>query len=465
MTATQTPPDATPPGTGNQLWSARNRATTLGMLLLVTIGAFEHLGVSTAMPRMLAELDGGALYSWPFTAFLAANVVATVLAGRVCDRVGPGPALVVGPALFLVGLVVAGTAAGMPALLAARVLQGFGLGAEILAIYVLIARVYPERARPAAFGLLAAAWVVPSIVGPTVAGLVTERFGWRWVFLGLVPLAVLGALLLVPTLRALPRTRPEPGAPARRGLPLAAVAAAAGVSALTWAVQHPSGTTLWIGLAGLAALAPALRVLLPRGTLRARPGLPLVVLSRGLFAGAFFGVEAFVPLTLTAVHGYSPAEAGLPLTVGALGWSAASTWQGRHPDVPRARLIRTGFLVLASGLAGMVLIAPAWGPGWLAAPLWVVCGAGMGLAFPSLSVLALGQAREGERGFASSALQVSDLVLSATMIGLGGVLLTALASTAAPTAAVVPLDLAMAGVALLGAVLFRPSRLRAADTR
>ncbi|WP_018682155.1 MFS transporter [Actinokineospora enzanensis] len=463
---------------GKDLWAPRNRATTLGILLLITIGAFEHLGVSTAMPHMLRELRGEALYSWPFLAFLSASVAATVIGGRICDRVGARAVLAVAPAVFLAGLVVAGTAQAMPMLLAARVLQGAGMGGEVVAVYVLVALVYAERTRPAAFGLLAAAWVVPSIVGPTLAGLVTERFGWRWVFLGLVPLSALGILLLVPALRSLSTrsasvesepvspagpvaptgsARPAEAPPSRKGLPLAALAAGLGVPALSWAVQHPSWSTLWLGLGGLALLVPALRTLLPAGTLRARSGLPRVVLARGLFAGAFFGVEAFVPLTLSAVHGFSPALAGLPLTVGALGWSLASHWQGRRADIPRTTLIRRGFVTLAVGLGAMVFVAVPWGPPWLAAVLWIVSGAGMGMSFPALSVLALGAAAEHERGFTASALQVADTVFSATLVGLGGVLLQALASAADPTRAVVVVDLVMAAVALCGALVFRRS--------
>ncbi|SDC61906.1 MFS transporter [Actinokineospora iranica] len=442
---------------GKPLWSAENRSTTIGILLLITIGAFEHLGVSTAMPSMLADLDGGDLYSWPFTAFLSASVVATVLGGRMCDRFGPAAVLLVAPAVFLAGLVAAGTASGMTALLAARALQGVGLGAEVVAVYVLVALVYPERSRPAAFGLLAAAWVVPSIVGPTAAGLVTERFGWRWVFLGLVPLAVLGVALLVPALRGLPKPTRDSASPRRKGVPLAAVAAGVGIPAVSWAAQHPSLSTLWLGLAGVAVLVPALRTLLPAGTLRARPGLPRVVLARGLFAGAFFGVEAFVPLTLTSVHGFSPALAGLPLTVGALGWSLASAWQGRRPEIQRTTLIRRGFVILAAGLALMPLVAAPWGPPWLAAALWVVCGAGMGMSFPAISVLALARSAEHERGFTSSALQVADMIFSAALVGFAGVLLAGLASAAAPTAALVPIDLVMAAVALAGALVFRRS--------
>ena len=438
------------------LWSGRYRATTIGMTMLVTIAAFEHLGVSTAMPSMVADLHGEALYSWPFTAFLAASVMATVLSGRLSDRLGPVPALLAGPALFLAGLVAAGVANGMPTLLAGRVLQGLGLGTQTVAIYVLVALVYPSRRRPAAFGLLAAAWVVPSLVGPTAAGLITEHVGWRWVFLGIAPFAVLGVLLLLPTIRSLPTAEGAPST-VRRGIAPAAVATAFGISALSWAAQHPSLGTLWLGV---AALVPALRVLLPRGTFTARPGLPATVLARGVLAGAFFGVEAYVPLTLTAVHGFSPALAGLPLTVGACGWAAASHWQGRYVDIPRDRLIRLGLTTLGLGLAGMALIGPDWGLAWLVLPCWLVAGTSMGLAYPSISVLSLDYAAPRDRGFVSAALQVSDMTMAAIMVGLGGVMLTTFASTAHPTAAIVPLNLLLATVALVGALVFRPARER-----
>lgn len=438
------------------VWRGKYRATTVGMLTLITIAAFEHLGVSTAMPSMMADLNGEALYAWPFTVFLVASVMATVLSGRFADRFGPGPALIVGPGLFAVGLLAAGLANTVPVLLAGRLLQGLGLGMQGVAIYVLVALVYPHRSRPAVFGLLAAAWVVPSLIGPTAAGLITEHVGWRWVFLGFIPFSLLGMLLLVPVTRKLPPTERDATAPpARRGLPLAAVAAAFGISALTWAAQHPSFGMLWLGLAGLAALLPAMRTLMPRGTFAARPGLPATVLMRGVLAGAFFGVEAFVPLTLTAVHGFSPAMSGIPLTVGAIGWAGASHWQGRHPDLDRAVLIRVGLVAQAAALAAMALVAANWGLAWLVVPFWLVAGAAMGLAYPSISVLSLDYAAPHERGYVSSALQVNDMTFAAITVGLGGVMLATFASAAAPSAAIVPLNLLLAGLALFGALVFR----------
>ncbi|MBK1786902.1 MFS transporter [Prauserella cavernicola] len=426
------------------LWTKEHRGTTAGLLLIVTLLAFEYLGVATAMPTMVADLDGGALYSWPFTAFLVASVAATVLSGRVCDRRGPAPSLVAGPVIFLAGLLVAGFAPTMWLLLVGRFLQGLGTGTLMVATSVLIAAVYTDRERPVVYGANAAAWVLPAVVGPFVAGLLTETIGWRWVFLGLVPLVFVAQALLLPVVRGLGKA--PVAAPVRRAGVGAAVAAATGVAALTWAAQHPSPLALAYGTAGLVAVALALRRLLPPGTLTLRPGLPVVIASRGLLAGGFAGMEAFLPLTLTTVHGYGAALAGLPLTVVALAWSAASALQGRYPDWRRETLLRAGFVLVAAGLVLFAVVAQPWSPGWLAFAAAAVAGGGMGIALPSISVLVLRRSPVAERGFNTSAMQLADWVCSALAIGFGGVLLAALASTGGPGPAVVVLALVLAGV-------------------
>ncbi len=154
----------------SELFGPSRRATTIGVLLLISMVAFEAMGVGTAMPALVADLGALPLYAWPFVAFMAAGVFGTVLGGRWCDLAGPRIPLVAAPVLFGAGLVVAGTAAGMPQLLVGRVLQGLGAGSLTVAVYVLIAVVYPERTRPAVFGLMSSAWVLPSLIGPPVAG-------------------------------------------------------------------------------------------------------------------------------------------------------------------------------------------------------------------------------------------------------------------------------------------------------
>ncbi|MGH3844114.1 MAG: MFS transporter [Pseudonocardiaceae bacterium] len=433
------------------LFGPSRRTTTIGVLLLISMVAFEAMGVGTAMPALVADLGAVSLYAWPFVAFMAAGVFGTVLGGRWCDLAGPRIPLVLAPVLFGAGLLVAGTAAGMPQLLVGRVLQGLGAGSLTVAVYVLIAVVYPEQARPALFGLMSSAWVLPSLIGPPVSGLVTERLSWHWVFLGLVPVVALAVGLVVPAVRQL--GQPDPGrsiTPSRPGLLLAALGAAIGVSALSWASQRPGAWAAAVAGTALVLLVPSMRRLLPPGVFRARRGVPAVVATRGLLAGAFFAANAYLPLMLTSTHRWTLTGAGIPLVVASLGWSAASGWQGRHPGLPRHRLLRIGFILLATGTAGLLLVAPAWGTAWLALPLWGIAGIGMGLGYSAVSFLLLQQSSAGEVGFHSSAAQMSDQLSTALLIGTGGALLAALGS---PALALPGLLALLAGLGVLGATV------------
>ncbi|MBV8997081.1 MAG: MFS transporter, partial [Pseudonocardiales bacterium] len=391
---------------------------------------------------------------WPFVAFMAAGVFGTVLGGRWCDIAGPRIPLVAAPVMFGAGLLVAGTATGMAQLLVGRVLQGWGAGAVTVASYVLIAMVYPERSHPAVFGLMSSAWVLPSLIGPPIAGVVTERLSWHWVFLGLVPVVVLAVALVVPAMRRLarPAAAPDPasGIPRRRGLVLAALGAAVAVSALSWASQRWTFSAGEVAGVAVLLLVPSMRQLLPAGVLRARRGVPTVVAVRGVLAGVFFTANSYLPLMLTSTHHWTLATAGLPLVVGSLGWSAAAAWQGRHPDLPRPRLLRLGCSLLTAGTAGLLLVAPAWGTAWLALPMWGIAGIGMGLGFSSVSFLLLQQSSTGDVGFHSSAAQMSDQLTTAILIGAGGALL---AMTGAPAVALPVLLAVLAGIGVLGATL------------
>jgi hypothetical protein len=211
-----------------------------------------------------------------------------------------------------------------------------------------------------------------------------------------------------------------------------------------------------VAAAGVGALLLGLRALLPACTARAAGGLPAVVASRGLLAGSFFGMDALLPLTLTELHGYGPAAAGIPLTAGALGWAAASNLQGRRPDLSRVVLLRLGFVLVAVGLAATSVIALPGIGGWPAYLSWGVAGLGMGLGMPSAGVLLLDRSPEYRRGADSAAFQIADVTGSALCIGLTGVLVAAAASGLLPLSAAVLLAVAvLAALALLGAAVAR----------
>ncbi|SEO90680.1 MFS transporter [Trujillonella endophytica] len=434
------------------VFGRRLRLRTAGLLMLVTFIAFEAMAVGTAMPTAVAELDGLAWYGWVFSAYLVASVAGMVTGGDVGDRRGPRTALLAGVAVFAAGLLAAGLAGSMAALVAGRAVQGLGAGLIAVSLYVVAGQAYPARLRPALFGAFSTAWVLPALIGPLISGLVTTHASWRLVFLGLLPLVLAGLLLVLPALRDLPA--PDPATRPRSAGPFWAALAGLGIVALQYAGQRRDGLALVLAVAGLAALGAGLRPLLPRGTGRAARGLPTVVASRGLLAGSFFGVDALLPLTLTELHGYGAVAAGIPLTAGSLGWAVASWSQGRRPGLSRVRLLRAGFVLLAVGVAGTALVAIPGGGGWPAYLTWAVAGLGMGLGMPSVGVLLFEHSPEHRRGADSAALQISDVTVSALCVGVVGVLVAAAAQGALPLAGAVATAVALlTAVAAAGAVI------------
>ncbi|MEV4251844.1 MFS transporter [Spirillospora sp. NPDC049652] len=443
--------DPTPDGVAAEpaggVWSGRMLLPTLGIVLVVTLLAFESMAVGTVMPVTARDLDGLSLYGWGFSATLIASLLTTVLSGGWVDRSGPARPLLTGLALFVAGLATAGAAPTMWVFIGSRTLQGLGTGIAMVAVYVLIARVYAEYLRPRVFAALSAAWVLPSLIGPAIGGLVAQHAGWRWVFLGLIPLVVPAAALLVPALRDV---GPGEGTPRRTPAVryLAAVTVSGGAGVLLYGLQHP-GVVMAVGVAaGLAGLGFGLPKMLPTGTLRFGRGLPSVVLTRGLLSGAFFGMDVFIPLALTSLHKFSPPQAGVVLTLGALGWSAASQIQGRS-ERPRAFFVRLGAVLVTAGIAGAAVAVQV--SGWAAAPAWALGGAGMGFAISSLSVLTLNDSPQEEQGVNSAALQIADNLGSSLFVGAAGALVAAVGTDHLGTGLAVA-GVLMTALATLGVV-------------
>ena len=172
------------------------RLLTVALLALVTIIAFENMAISTAMPAVAKDLDAGRSYGLAFSFMLTAMLLGIVLAGVWADLRGPLPSLFAGQLLMAAGSAMAGLAPTFSVLLAGRLLAGLGSGLIVVALYVVIGRAYPDALRPKVFSWVSAAWVLPSLVGPPVAGWVTSTWSWRWVFLlVIVPIAMTFAIV------------------------------------------------------------------------------------------------------------------------------------------------------------------------------------------------------------------------------------------------------------------------------
>src|SRR6478672_10189485 len=410
------------------LWAPQRRALTTGLVLTITFVASEALAVVTVMPVVARDLGGLRLYGWVFSAFMLGSVAA----GREADRRGPAVPFVAGVVLFGSGLAVAGLAPSMGVLVTGRVLQGLGAGAVPSVAYATIGRSLPETLRARMMAVLSTAWVAPGLAGPAISAEVTRLFGWRWVFLGLLPVVAVAGAIAVP---ALVRLGPPAAAQARAHRLTDGLRTAAGATMLLAGLSLAAGSGAVLG--GLALIAAGglvglagLRRLVPAGTLTGRPGLPATIASRGLLTFAFFGADAYVTLAVTAVRHRSPVVAGLAVTGATVAWTAGAWVQARLSSVWEGRrMVRTGLVIILAGIAGMVLVLLPAVPVAEGLAAWTVAGLGMGLAYAPLSLMMLQKARPGQEGQASASLNLADVLGTAIGIGVGGAAVAAAAGS------------------------------------
>ena len=405
------------------LWAPQQRALTTGLVLTITFVASEALAVVTVMPVVARDLGGLRLYGWVFSGFMLGSVVGIVLAGREADRRGPAVPFVAGVTLFGAGLAVAGLAPTMGVLVAGRVLQGLGAGAVPAVAYSSIGRSLTGPLRARMMAVLSTAWVAPGLAGPAISAEVARLFGWRWVFLGLLPLVAVAGSIAVP---ALIRLGPPGAAQAQEHRLIDGLRTAAGAAMILAGLTLAAGSSAQVAgfaliVAGGAAGLPALRRLVPAGTLTARRGLPATIACRGLLTFAFFGADAYVTLTVTAVRHRSTLVASLAVTGATLAWTAGAWIQARLSDTWEGRrLVRAGLLVILVGIAGMVLVLQPAIPVATGLVAWTVAGLGMGLAYAPLSLMMLQEASPGQEGQASASLNLTDVLGTAIGIGVGG---------------------------------------------
>ncbi len=394
------------------------RARTLllsGLLLAVTLHAFHAMAVVVIVPVLAADLDGRALYGAVFSAYLLASLVGLIAAGDRVDRRGPRRPLAEGLVVFALGLTGSALAPTMPSLIAARVLEGLGGGAVSAVLTATVNREYAASDRPRILAMMSAAWVLPGLVAPPVAAWIAETYGWRWVFLGVLPLVGVSAGLTLPSLAS---TAPVAGvrSTARAGL---AVQLVAGFGLLLLALERlPALSAVVAFTVGLLVGARALTGIVPVGDRRP------AVTTRFLLVFVFFGADTFLPLALTDARHASLFTAGALMTTGALSWSFGAFVQARWATrLAPARVATMGLALVAAGIVGEIVALEPSVPLWVAFVGWSAAGIGMGLVYNATGVVAMAATPSGREGETSTALGVADALGFALAAGAGGAVL------------------------------------------
>jgi len=387
---------------------------------------------------------------------MLATIVGLIVAGDEADRKGPALPFIIGVSLFVLGLILAGTAPSMITFVLSRGVQGFGAGIIASVVYVCVGRGYPEQMKPRMLAILSSAWVVPGLIGPALAGIVADLVGWRWVFLGLVPVLPLATVLVLPALKQLAPSTTSGSWDLHRLLAAVGVVIGSGMTLAGLQVQSIP-IAIVLTLSGLVVGILSLHRILPAGTLQAKAGMPAAIATMGFLSMAFFGGDAFLPLTLISIRGQNTIIAGLALTAATMTWTAGSWLQAKlAPRQGRRLLVTVGLLLIALGLAGIASVLISGIPVVVAIVAWGVSGLGMGLAYSTVSLVVLETAPAGQEGSATASMQLASVLGSALGTGLGGVIIAfavaAGSSTGSGIAAVDILVIALTGLAILTAI-------------
>src|SRR5919106_5311746 len=179
---------------------AGRRGTVLavaGLMLALFLVALDQTVVGTALPKIIADLDGFEHYAWVTTAYLLASTSMIPVIGKLGDIYGRKWFIVSGVVVFLVGSALCGAAWGMIELIIFRGIQGLGAGMIFSNIFTSVADIFPDPARRAKYqGIFFSVFALSSVVGPTLGGWITDNLDWRWVFYINLPLGIFSLFAL-----------------------------------------------------------------------------------------------------------------------------------------------------------------------------------------------------------------------------------------------------------------------------
>ena len=301
--------------------------TMIGVLLVMLLASLDQTIVSTALPRIIADLHGFDRYTWVSTGYLLASTITVPIYGELSDVLGRKPIFLFGLVVFLAGSALSGTAQSMNALIAFRAFQGIGAGALLPIAIAVVGDLFTPRERGRWQGITGAVFGLSSIIGPLIGGFITQNFSWHWVFYVNLPIGIVAMLALI---FLMPMLRPASQRPVTIdyiGAALLIVGTLPLLLGFTWA----GSLYAWLSPQIIGTFALAIVALIAfvfyelylerRGK---QPILEPTLFTNNIFSISIlvtvfsgfglFGAIFFVPLFVQSIIGLSATESGFVLT-------------------------------------------------------------------------------------------------------------------------------------------------------
>ena len=404
---------AAPQPWGETLSRRRIAAVIVAVMLGMLLSAVDQTVVGTAMPRIIADLNGLSHYAWVATAYLLASTASMPIWGKLSDGFGRKRFFILGMAIFMGGSALCGQANGMTELIAFRALQGLGAGAMMPISQAIIGDIFPPAQRARWSGVLMSVFAVATIIGPLLGGWITDNYSWRWVFYVNLPVgvaALTAAAVALPGHVSLHKHRID-----YSGATLLVAAAVPLLLAFSWAGSEYAWSSwqivalfafsgaMWLTfyLRELRAAEPVINPRLFQNSI-----FRVSALASMLQSAAMFGAIMFLPLFVQGVQGKSATNSGIILMPMMLGAMVTSIGAGQVlAKTGRYKwLVVGGFACVTLGAFLLSRMGVTTSSAKLAVNM-VVMGLGLGISMSSFTVIVQNQYPSHRLGEVTGGLQ------------------------------------------------------------
>ena len=386
-----------------------------GVVLALFLSALDQTVVSTAMPRVIADLGGFDRFTWVTTSYLVASTTAVPIVGRLTDIYGRKLFYIGGILVFMLGSILAGTSQTMNQLIVFRALQGIGGGVIMANSFAAIADLFPPEDRGKYSGFIGAAFGLSSVIGPTLGGFITDNLSWNWVFLINIPVSIPVLLVMI---WLFPNIKPE--VESRKldypGMVTLILGVVPILLALSWGgVQYAWASPQVIGFLAFGSVMVVAFITIEAKT--EFPIMPLEIYRNRMVAVsliaifltgfAMFGGIIFIPLFFQGVLGASATSSGSFLTPMMMGIVVGATLSGQALSRTGGHYRIQALIGLAIMTVGMYLISTMdENTSFSRAVIYLVTmGFGMGSTFPTFTLSVQNSVPFRVMGTATSAIQ------------------------------------------------------------
>ncbi|MFV4979790.1 MDR family MFS transporter [Lactobacillus delbrueckii] len=358
------------------------KMVTFAVFITTFMSAIEGTIVSTAMPTIIADLDGLAIMSWVVSVFLLMTAVSTPIYGKLADSVGRKPVFLFGIGLFVIGSALCGFSHSMVELITFRVLQGLGSGAIQTAGVTVLADMYDIDKRAKMLGLTSGFWGLASVIAPLLGGFIVQKLSWHWVFMINVPIGLLAFLLVAFYLH-------EDFAKNKLRIDLkGSFSLVIFLLSLMLLLQGLEKGFNWTLLLLAAIMLVSLWAFTKVEKTAADPIIPFSILKdkeflavnilQLLVSGVVIGFEFYIPTWLQGINGVSASIAGFAITPSSLLWVCGSFLAGDLMGRWGTQKYFDASLLLLIGADLAFILIPTYTPFWVFCLIAVFNGIGFG---------------------------------------------------------------------------------------